>query len=147
MTQMTHHWRTESVPAIPEKPLFVLVVVFVAGTLLAAPFEITRTTIDGGGAMRSIGGAFELSGTIGQPDAGKMTGESFELNGGFWFELEEGDCDEDGGIGLADFGAMSDCLLGPNATVNDACRCFDLNGSGTVDLVDFAFLQTLHIGD
>ncbi len=41
-------------------------------------------TIDAGGGMRSTGGDFELSGTIGQPDAGTMSGGDFELTGGFW---------------------------------------------------------------
>jgi len=35
---------------------------------LGQEFEISRSTVDGGGAMRSTGGEFELSGTIGQPD-------------------------------------------------------------------------------
>ncbi len=43
-------------------------------------FEITRWTMDGGGVMRSTGGEFEHSGTIGQPDGGLMTGGEFELN-------------------------------------------------------------------
>jgi hypothetical protein len=42
-------------------------------------------TIDGGGLMWTTGGNYELSGTIGQHDAGViMTGGSFELLGGFW---------------------------------------------------------------
>lgn len=60
--------------------------------LLAAPaapvgaqtFAIPWWTIDAGGGMRSTGDDFELSGTIGQPDAGKMSGGAFELTGGFW---------------------------------------------------------------
>ena len=49
-----------------------------------AGFEITWYSIDGGGGMRSTGGDFELSGTIGQPDAGRMSGGDFTLTGGFW---------------------------------------------------------------
>jgi hypothetical protein len=40
-------------------------------------------TIDGGGGT-STGRGFSLSGTIGQPDAGTMSGGSFTLQGGFW---------------------------------------------------------------
>jgi hypothetical protein len=40
-------------------------------------------TIDGGGGT-SAGGQYTLSGTIGQPDAGTLTGGSFTLRGGFW---------------------------------------------------------------
>ncbi|MCG3132019.1 MAG: hypothetical protein FLDDKLPJ_02829 [Phycisphaerae bacterium] len=50
-------------------------------------YDLSWFTIDGGGAMRTAGGGFELSGTIGQPDAGPatpMTGGGFELSGGFW---------------------------------------------------------------
>ncbi len=37
----------------------------------------------GGGGM-STGGVYSLSGTIGQPDAGTMSGGDFTLTGGFW---------------------------------------------------------------
>ena len=47
-------------------------------------FDLTWHTIDGGGGT-SAGGGFELSGTIGQHDAGEaMTGGNFALIGGFW---------------------------------------------------------------
>src|SRR5262249_54357960 len=32
----------------------------------------------------STGGVFSVSGTIGQPDAGHMSGGNFTLDGGFW---------------------------------------------------------------
>jgi hypothetical protein len=51
----------------------------------SAEFAISRFTIDGGGGTRAMGGAFALGGTVGQPDAGRLTGMSFVLNGGFWF--------------------------------------------------------------
>ena len=51
--------------------------------LPAAPYEITFFSIDGGGGTSS-GGSYTLSGTIGQPDAGAMSGGSFILEGGFW---------------------------------------------------------------
>lgn len=50
----------------------------------AAQFQITRYTIEGGGGTRSIGGSFALGGTIGQPDAGSLSGSPFALLGGFW---------------------------------------------------------------
>ena len=46
-------------------------------------YAIDWFTIDGGGGT-STGGAYSLSGTIGQPDAGRMTGASYALDGGFW---------------------------------------------------------------
>lgn len=61
----------------------------VAALLLgAAPAEaqltLSRWTLDTGGGTGS-GGAFALTGTIGQPDAGVHAGGSFSLQGGFWF--------------------------------------------------------------
>jgi hypothetical protein len=47
-------------------------------------YTLTWSTIDGGGAMTSAGGAFTLSGTLGQPDAGITSGATFTLASGFW---------------------------------------------------------------
>ena len=57
-------------------------------TLLALPAAPTSLTIpwwttDGGGDT-SKGGPFSLSGTAGQADAGRRTGGSYTLVGGFW---------------------------------------------------------------
>jgi hypothetical protein len=47
--------------------------------------DLTWTTIDGGGATVSAGGAFTLGGSIGQADAGApLSGGSYSLRGGFW---------------------------------------------------------------
>ena len=48
----------------------------------AQTFSIDWSTIDGGGT--STGGVFTVSGTIGQPDAGRMSGGQFTVEGGFW---------------------------------------------------------------
>ena len=114
--------------------------------LLAAgvpEFEITRSTIDGGGVMRSTGGDFELSGAIGQPDAGVLTGGDFELAGGFWFELPPTDCNDDGLVSLLDHETFAACLLGPSGGINASpCPCFDVDRDGNVTLNDYAQLQT-----
>lgn len=49
----------------------------------AQNYAIGWFTIDGGGGT-STGGVFSISGTIGQPDAGVMSGGQYSLNGGFW---------------------------------------------------------------
>lgn len=49
----------------------------------AQSYSIDFFTIDGGGGTSS-GGQFSVSGTISQPDAGKLTGGQFTLDGGFW---------------------------------------------------------------
>lgn len=48
-------------------------------------YDLSWNTIDGGGGT-STGGAYTLSGTIGQPDAGTLSspGGTYTLNGGFW---------------------------------------------------------------
>ena len=52
-------------------------------TARAQSFSIDWFTIDGGGGT-STGGVFSVSGTIGQPDAGHMSGGNFTVDGGFW---------------------------------------------------------------
>jgi hypothetical protein len=46
-------------------------------------YSIDWFTIDGGGGA-STGGVYQVSGTIGQPDAGKMSSGSYTVDGGFW---------------------------------------------------------------
>jgi len=107
------------------------------------PFEISRSTIDGGGVMQSTGGEFELSGTIGQPDAGVLSGGDFQLTGGFWFELQPTDCNDDGIVSLLDHATFSACLSDPGGgIVASPCLCFDVNGDGDVTMNDYARLQS-----
>ena len=120
----------------------------VAGTVLAADeFEMTRSTIDGGGAMESSGGDFSVSGTIGQPDAGVMrggdelTGE-FELTGGFWFQTPLGDCNATGIVNLLDYDEFEACLTGPTGGVDPGCECFDVDRNGSINLQDFGEVQS-----
>lgn len=111
-------------------------------------FDLSWHTIDGGGTMRSTGGPFELSGTIGQPDAAVMQGGAFLLTGGFWFELVPTDCNADGGVNRFDYADFHACLTGPDGPAPaGACRCFDVNGNSVVELADFAELQAFYSGD
>ena len=50
----------------------------------ALAFELTWTSVDGGGTMWSMGGGYTLGATAGQPDAGGMGGGGFAFEGGFW---------------------------------------------------------------
>jgi hypothetical protein len=54
-----------------------------ATAVRAQNYSIDWFTIDGGGGTSS-GGAYSLSGTIGQPDAGILSGGAYSLTGGFW---------------------------------------------------------------
>ena len=110
-------------------------------------YDLTWHTIDGGGVMRSTGGDFELSGTIGQPDAGTMSGGNFTLTGGFWFEVVPSDCNEDGVVNLFDYDAFQTCLTGPGGGPPPAgCDCYDFDGDGKITLLDFATVQAMFNG-
>jgi hypothetical protein len=53
-------------------------------SVAAQPYTIDWYTVDGGGAMNIGGGTYIVSGTIGQPDAGRMLGGNDSIDGGFW---------------------------------------------------------------
>ncbi len=113
-----------------------------AGVAVAQDFAIDWHTIDGGGKISSTGGGFELSATIGQADAGIMTGGGFQLTGGFWFEQPPGDCNATGIADLLDDADFAACLTGPGGGLPmPECNCFDVDGDGDADLFDFAELQ------
>ncbi len=62
-----------------------LVLMAFAMPVQAQPYTINWYKIAGGGGMNSTGGAYSVSGTIGQHDAGgPMTGSGYSLTGGFW---------------------------------------------------------------
>ncbi len=50
----------------------------------AGEYQVPWYTIDGGGVMFATGGGYEVGGTIGQPDAGTLSGGGYAVNGGFW---------------------------------------------------------------
>ncbi len=64
-----------------------VILILLACTILTmsafADYEISWHTIDAGGGT-STGGTYTLTGTIGQPDAGDMSGDNYTLSGGFW---------------------------------------------------------------
>jgi len=47
-------------------------------------YDLSWNTIDGGGTTWSEGGGYSLGGTVGQPDAGVLSGGGYTLAGGFW---------------------------------------------------------------
>jgi len=47
-------------------------------------YDLTWNTIDDGGYTWSEGGGYALGGTVGQPDAGVLSGGGYTLAGGFW---------------------------------------------------------------
>ncbi len=51
---------------------------------LSDSYDLSWNTVDGGGYTFSTGSGYSLGGTIGQPDAGALTGGRYTLGGGFW---------------------------------------------------------------
>jgi hypothetical protein len=61
-----------------------LLVSSASAATLDGDYDLSWWTVDGGGTTNSQGGGYALSGTIGQPDAGVLTGNGYTLAGGFW---------------------------------------------------------------
>ena len=59
-------------------------VVLLASPAFTQTYEVTWSTIDGGGVMDATGGDYRVGGTIGQPDAGRLSGGNYAVTGGFW---------------------------------------------------------------
>ena len=95
-------------------------------------YEISWSTIDGGGG-RSTSGDFALVGTIGQPDAGQMSGADYKLAGGFWPRGPLVSClvDFEHFAQFALYWLDESCDEG-----NDWCFGADLDWSTAVDLSD-----------
>ena len=110
---------------------------------------IDWSTIDGGGAMSSTGGSFSVSGTIGQPDAASnptLTGDSFELTGGFWPVTSVcyclGDLNGDGQRDGLDVQKFVACMV-----VGGNCSCADVDQANGLTLADVpAFVTALLAG-
>jgi len=56
----------------------------VALAQMGGGYDLTWSTVDGGGYTWSEGGGYSLGGTVGQPDAGVLSGGDYTLAGGFW---------------------------------------------------------------
>ena len=116
------------------KILILFIIVIISISLSFADYEISWYTIDGGGGTSS-GGPYQLTGTIGQPDAGYHGQAPYELLGGFWT----------GGplciVNLGHFAEFaSHWLDGPCNESNNWCGGADLNQLNDVDIVDLGIL-------
>ncbi len=115
-----------------------LAAIFGAALAVGQDYAVDWWTVDGGGDAGTTGGDYELSATIGQPDAGAvMTGGDFELVGGFWVAVTPvclGDCNCDGVINFDDINALVAALSDPDGV------CFfpniDMDFSGVIDFDD-----------
>ena len=119
-----------------------LPILLLAAVPAGGGYTLEWSTIDTGGATFSSGGTYTLAATIGQPDAGELSGGAYSLTGGFWFGYLPGDCDADGDTDLDDFVLFAGCLRGPGGGLAHVdCGCFDYDDSGDIDLLDFAEFQ------
>jgi hypothetical protein len=104
-------------------------------------FDLFWHTVDGGGGMNSTGGAFTLSGNIGQPDAQTppiMAGGSFELTGGYWPAAAlvctcPGDLNGDALRNGLDIHQFVQCVIS-----GGSCGCADVDGLPGVNMGDVA---------
>ena len=69
-----------------------IIIVFAAWLLMTAngtwaaasdAYDLAWFSVDGGGGQSS-GSGYALIGTLGQPDAGVLSGGGYQLAGGFW---------------------------------------------------------------
>ncbi len=131
------------------RTLLVLSILFI-GAAVGQDYNLDWYTVDGGGAMFTAGGDFELSGTTGQWDAGYMTGGDFELIGGFWGVTEHigPDCPSDlSGDGQTEAYDLA-LLLGAWGPCSEPCTpgdpddtcAADLSGDCVVEAYDLAIL-------
>jgi hypothetical protein len=73
----------EVLAAAADLKLACLLLALAVSAVQAQNFTVNWSTIDGGGGT-STGGVYSVTGTIGQPDAGRMSEGNFTLDGGFW---------------------------------------------------------------
>lgn len=130
--------------------VFFAIALFAIWTIgVRAQSEIPWHTVDGGGQTFSTGGAFELGGTIGQPDAQVapvMIGATFELTGGFWPVAQvcwcPGDLNGDGARDGLDVQRFVACVIS-----GGSCSCADVDAANGVNLDDVAiFVNALLAG-
>ena len=68
-------------------PLTLVLILLLSGIAfsegLGGIFNMDWFTIDGGGGTSSSG-SYTVVGSVGQPDAGALSGSGYTLSGGFW---------------------------------------------------------------
>ena len=83
--EMVRNWESPLADqgAMKTKYLLLLFLLDLPSAVDAQNYSIDWFTIDGGGGT-STGGVYSVSGTIGQPDAGHLSGGNYTIDGGFW---------------------------------------------------------------
>lgn len=113
--------------------LALLLVLPSAGAQTGGDFDLTWNTIDGGGSA-STGDGLTLDGTVGQPDAGLLSGGDFTLEGGFWAAVAApaclGDCNRDRVVAVDELVTIVNIAL--DDTLIARCARGDLDGNGQI---------------
>jgi len=102
----------------------------------AAAYDMGWYNIAGGGGTYSTGGAYQVGGSIGQPDAGTLSGGAYGLRGGFFVTLPNGLVDVP-----ADELVPRDFVFraaNPNPFSASTSLAFDLPRPGSVALAVFS---------
>jgi hypothetical protein len=76
--------RSSSFLALAAAIALALLVASAARAQSGGGYDLSWNAVAGGGYAFSTGGGFSLGGTVGQADAGVLSGGSFTLVGGFW---------------------------------------------------------------
>ncbi len=101
---------------------------------LGGNYNLSWSTVDSGGGFSGTG-ALSVYGTIGQPDAGVMSGGSFRLTGGFWAGVSTrsacaADFNNDGAANSQDFFDFLGAFFEEQPTA-------DFNRDGVLNSQDF----------
>ncbi len=103
-------------------------------------FDMSWNTYDGGGGNLA-GGLYALSGTVGQWDAGKMSGNGFELGGGYWNMPDEAptcyaNCDGSTGTPMLTANDFQ-CFINAYASSSSYANCDGSTGTPALTANDF----------
>lgn len=107
-------------------------------------YDLTWSTIDSGGQTSATGGGYDLGGTIGQADAGTLSGGDYALDGGFWSGAAAAPCTcqlyadvaPDGGDCIVELGDVLCVLAGYAATGCPQADIAPCGGDGLTELAD-----------
>lgn len=66
------------------RAVFLTVVTSAALAQTGEGYDLSWWTVDAGGRTLSTGEGYTLGGSVGQPDAGLLTGGNYTVGGGFW---------------------------------------------------------------
>jgi hypothetical protein len=130
-----------------------LVVLLPAFGQSGGSYDLTWSTVDGGGGSSS-GGSYAVNGTAGQPDARNqpepMVGGDYSVTGGFWVipacSAIPGDYDGDCDVDQADYRSWEACASGPEVPYTGDCGDTDFDNDLDTDQEDFSVFQGCYSG-